>query len=446
MTQPIVAIVGRTNVGKSTLLNRLVGHRLSIIADMPRTTRDRIDTSVSWQGNELTLVDTGGWQIRPPTPLDKMAKQQTEVAIAQADVILFMVDVKDGLIPADEDLAEMLRVANKPIVLVANKIDSSSHINITDFYRLGFGSPMPISAYHNRGIMQLMDTVLSYIPHSHTTPIKMEETKLAIVGRPNVGKSTLLNKLLGEERAITDASPGTTRDSIHTVIHWDDKKALLIDTGGIRRRGRTSPGIDYYGLLRTLQAIDQCDVALLLVDATQFITAQDMHIAGYIIDMGKGMVLIVNKWDLVPQEDRQEFKQQLSHRLNFMSYIPTLYLSAKSGSGINYILPKAWQIWEKRQHHLSQSTVEELIHKAISVYPPPRRGTRQLHVAEAYQDRYQPTTFIIRVNDPRLVHFSYQRYLTNQLRQGVDLYGNPLRIIFTKAAHKNSKRKKVVYA
>ncbi|MCJ7670371.1 MAG: ribosome biogenesis GTPase Der, partial [Dehalococcoidia bacterium] len=417
------------------------GRQVAVVADLPGTTRDRVFAFVSWQGQELTVVDTGGWQTNPQSSLEQKVKQQVEAAIAQADVIIFLVDVKDGAIAADEEIADMLHAANKPIVLAVNKVDSAKQANqVADFYRLGMGEPIAISAYHNRGIDELMDAVLASLPPQPVSIAESGKAKLAIVGRPNVGKSTLLNALLGEERAIVHESPGTTRDSLDAIMHWGDKEILLVDTAGIKRRGRVDAGVDYYSLLRALQAINRCDVALLLIDAGEFITAQDMHIAGYIIEVGKGMMLVVNKWDLVPQEQRQKFKQSAEQRLRFASYTPIIYISAKLGQGINRILPQAWEIWQERQKRLPQSEVDGLIKQVISSYPPPRIGSRRLHIARAYQDESQPATFVLEVNDPKLVHFSYRRYLENKLRQGFGFRGVPLKLIFTKAARKINKK------
>jgi len=445
MTQPIVAIVGRTNVGKSTLLNRLAGKRLAIVTDLPGTTRDRVFAPVSWQGRELTMVDSGGWQAKPQTTLDEKVKQQVEAAITQANAIIFLVDAQDGAIAADEEIADILRAASKPTVLAVNKIDSVKQgDSVADFYYLGIGTPIAISAYHNRGIDELMDAVLAFLPPSTTSLVEPEEAKLAIVERPNVGKSTLLNALLGDERAIVHEAPGTTHDTLDAIVHWDDKKALLIDTAGIKQRGRVGTGVNYYSLIRAVQAINRCDVALLLIDAGEFITAQDMHIAGYIIEVSKGMVLVVNKWDLVSQEQRQQFKQHMEKRLSFMSYVPTLYISAKLGHNIDRILPQAWQVWQERQKRLPNSTVDMIIKQAVDSHPPPRMGSRQLHIAQAYQDESRPSAFVLQVNDPHLVHFSYQRYLENKLRHSFGFCGSPLHLIFIRANSKRSRRIKVV--
>jgi len=441
MTRPIVAIVGRANVGKSTLLNRLSGRRLAVVADLPGTTRDRVFTFVTWQGRELTVIDTGGWQAKPQGSLEQKVKQQVEAAITQADVIIFLLDAKDGAIAADEEIADVLRDANKPIILAVNKVDSAKQANqVADFYHLGMGEPIAISAYHNRGIDELMDAMLASLPPQPISIAETGEVKLAIVGRPNVGKSTLLNTLLGDERAIVHESPGTTRDSLDARVRWSDKEILLVDTAGIKRRGRVDAGVDYYSLLRAFQAINRCDVALLLIDAAEFITAQDMHIAGYIIEVGKGIILLVNKWDLVYQEQKRRFKQSVEQRLRFASYIPTIYISAKQGQGIKMILPQAWEIWQERQKRLPESEVNELVKQAVSSYSPPRKGSRRLHIVRAYQHESQPATFVLAVNDPKLVHFSYQRYLENRLRQGFGFRGVPLKLIFNKAARKINKK------
>jgi GTP-binding protein len=444
MTRPVVAIVGRPNVGKSTLLNRLAANRLAVVADLPGTTRDRVFAFVSWQGRELTLVDTGGWQGKPKGSLEKKVRQQVDAAIAQADVIVFLVDVKDGAVGADEAIADALRGANKPSILAVNKVDSARQADqAADFFRLGIGEPIAISAHHNLGIEDLMNAVLACLPPEPVSTVELPGAKVAIIGRPNVGKSTLLNALLGQERAIVSEHPGTTRDSLDAMVRWGDREILLVDTAGIKRRGRVNAGVDYYSLLRALQAINRCDVALLLVDASEFITAQDMHIAGYIIEAGKGMMLLVNKWDLVPQEQRRRFKQAVEQRLRFAAYVPVTYVSARLKSGTKEILPRAWEIWQERQKRLPESAVDELVKQAVNAYPPPRTGSRQLRVARAYQDEARPATFVLRVNDAKLVHFSYRRYLENKLHQEFGFRGVPLKLIFAKGGRKISRNMEV---
>lgn len=445
MTKPIVAIVGRTNVGKSTLLNRLARKRLTIVGDLPGITRDRFLAAVSWQGRELTLVDTGGWQARTGTILEQKVKEQVKIAISDADSVIFLVDACDGAIATDEEIADILRAAGKPVVLTANKVDSVKQSDrVTEFYRLGIGTPIAISAYHNRGIDELMGAVLASLPPSPATAGESAGFRLAIVGRPNVGKSTLMNILLGEERVIVDEAPGTTRDALDAIVRWDDNEVVLVDTAGIKRRGRVDAGVDYYSLLRALRAINRCDVVLLLIDAAEFITAQDMHIAGYVIEAGKGMVLLVNKWDLVTQEQRDEFKRYLERRLKFLSHVPIAYISAKLGWDVGKIFPQAWQVWHDGQKRLPNSAVKEVIEQAVASHSPPRSGSKQLRISRAYQDESSPSTFVLQVNDPQLVHFSYRRYLENELRHNFGFHGTPLRLIFTRPARKSHKGKELV--
>ncbi len=441
MTRHIIAIVGRPNVGKSTLLNRLAGRRIAVVADLPGTTRDRIFASVSWQGRELTVVDSGGWQAEPQSTLEEKVRYQVEAAIAGADAIIFLVDSIDGAIAADEEVADWLRQAGKPTILAANKVDSPKQAEqVPEFYRLGIGQPVPISAHHNRGISALMDAVLAALPPEPAAKVESQEARLAIVGRPNVGKSTLLNRLVGDERAIVHESPGTTRDSLDAAIKWRGKEILLIDTAGIKRRGRVGVGVDYYSLLRSLQAINRCDVALLLTDAVEFITAQDMHIAGYVIEEGRGLIMVFNKWDLVPEERQQGFKRAAERRFKFAPYTPFLYISAQTGQGVNRILPQAWEVWQEKQKRIPDAEVNNLIKEAVNSHPPPRAGHRRLRVARAYQHASQPATFVLRVNDPGLMHFSYHRYLENKLREGFGFRGVPLKLIFARNTRKmNSK-------
>ena len=447
MTRPIVAIVGRTNVGKSTLLNRLAGKRLAVVGDLPGVTRDRVFALASWKGQELTLVDTGGWHIRPQLVLDQKVMHQIEAAITQADVVIFLVDARDGVIAADEEIADKLRAVSKPVVLAVNKVDSIIQENqIANFYHLGTGVPIPISAYHNRGIGGLMDAILASLTPAAAGFVESEEARFAIVGRPNVGKSTLLNALLDDERAIIDESPGTTRDALDAMVRWDDRRILLIDTAGIKRRGRVDAGVDYYSLLRALQAINRCDVALLIINASEFVTAQDMHIAGYIVEAGRGMVLVINKWDLVRQEQRQQFKWYMKQRFKFMPYVPALYISAKLRHNVNKVLPQAWQVWQERQKRIPKAVVDTVVKQAVENHPPPRMGSRQLRIAQAYQDESRPSNFVLRVNDPKLVHFSYQRYLENKLRRSFGFRGTPLRLIFVKAGRKSNESAKVMKA
>jgi len=445
MTQPIIAIVGRTNVGKSTLLNRLAGRRIAVVADLPGTTRDRVFAFVSWRAHELTVIDTGGWPANPQSDLEHQIRRQVWTAIEQADIIVFMTDARDGVIGADEEIADLVRRAGKPTVLAANKVDTAwQQSHVADFYRLGVGTPLPVSAYHNRGIDDLMDAILAQLPPPTAAAPDSTRPRLAIVGRPNVGKSTLLNSLRGDERAIVHEAPGTTRDSLDAVLRKNDREFLLIDTAGIKRRGRVGSGVDYYSLLRSLQSINRCDVALLVIDAGEFVTAQDMHVAGYVTELGKGMLLIVNKWDLMPKEYRDSFKRSLQQRLRFVSYVPVLYTSARIAQGMDEILPEAWRVWEERQERFPRSEVDAAVKEAVSSHPPPRTGSRPLRVSGAYQEDARPASFVVQVNDPHLVHFSYERYLENQLRRRFGFRGVPLRVTFSSVRRGGRRKLKAV--
>jgi GTP-binding protein len=440
--KPVVAIVGRANVGKSTLFNRLAGGSLAIVEDLPGTTRDRVFADVSWQGREVTLVDTGGLELRPGSSLLQKVKGQAEVAIAEADVIVFMVDVRDGMITADCEIADLLRTCQKPVVLAANKADNAKvESQMVDFYQLGVGTPLAISAQHGRGINELLQAVTQLLPEPSASFVDSDKPKLAIVGRPNVGKSMLLNAIVGEDRAIVDQTPGTTRDAVDTVFNHRGQELLLVDTAGIRRRGRSSIGVEYYSLIRALRAINRCDVALLVTDATEFITAQDVHIAGYIKQAGKGMVLVVNKWDLVSEQPKEAYAQQIKQRLKFMAHVPVLYVSAKFGRGVNQIISRALEVWQERQKQLPDPVVDKLIKDAVMAHTRPRKGLKQLEIIRAYQAGINPPSFALLVNDPELVHFSYQRYLENKLRQTFGFSGTSLRLLFKKV--KSRKRHKV---
>jgi len=429
--KPVVAIIGRQNVGKSTLLNRLAGERIAIIADLPGTTRDRVLASVSWQDTEFTIVDTGGLEIKPQSTVAQGVKEQVEVAIAEADVIIFLVDVRDGVNPLDTEIADMLRRANKPILLAANKADNARlESNAVEFYELGLGEPLAISAHHGRGTAELLDRVITHLPAPPPAEAGPEIMKVAIVGRPNVGKSMLLNALLGEERAIVDDTPGTTRDAIDTSLDFQGQGVLLIDTAGIRRRGRLGTGVEKYSVIRALRAIDRADIALLVVDASEPFTAQDMHICGYIHQMAKGIILIVNKWDLIANKNVAEWNKYIRSQLRFMPYAPVVYTSAKFGQGVDRIMPRVCQVYQERLKRLPTATVNSVVQQAVAAHNLPRSGRKRLKVLYATQAEVNPPTFVFFVNDTRLIHFSYQRYLENKLRQSFGFEGTPLRLVF----------------
>ena len=426
-----MAIIGRANVGKSTLLNRLAGKRIAIVADLPGTTRDRIFADVSWQGASFTLVDTGGLEVRPLSSIARGVKAQVEAAIAEADVIIFLVDAKDGVVPSDLEIAEMLRSSSKPLVLVANKADNPRlESEAVEFYQLGLGEPLAISAYHGRGTAELLDRVIPLLPTPKVVATGAELMKLAIVGRPNVGKSTLLNAILGEERAIVDEAPGTTHDVVDTLLDFNGQNVVLIDTAGIRRRGRWGAGVERYSVIRALRAIDEADIALLVFDATELLTAQDKHIAGYIQEAAKGVVLVVNKWDLAGSKSVAEYNRHIRSELKFMTYAPVVYISAKLGQGVDRVMPQAFEVYQERVKRLSTTLVNKVVQQAVAAHNLPRKGGKRLKILYVTQAEVNPPTFVFSVNDSRLIHFSYQHYLENKLRQAFGFAGTPLRLVF----------------
>ena len=431
MSKPIVAIVGRQNAGKSTLLNRVAGKPLAIVQDMPGTTRDRIFANVTWRGTEFTMVDTGGLELEPRSTIARGVKAQIESAVSEADVIISLVDVRDGVTPSDLDIADMLRRVSKPVLVVANKADNAKlESEAVEFYELGLGEPLPISAHHGRGVAELLDRITVLLPSPPPAEPEKETIKVAVVGRPNVGKSMLLNALVGDQRVIVDDSPGTTRDAVDTSFDFNGQSVLLIDTAGIRRRGRVKAGVEQYSVIRTLRAIDRADIALLVLDAAEMATTQDMHIAGYIQQAAKGIVIIVNKWDLIENKDIAEWNKHIRNQFKFVAYAPVLYTSAKSGQGVDKIMPKVCQVYQERLKRLSTATVNNVIQQAVATHNRPQSRGKQMKVFYATQAEVNPPTFVLFANDAKLIHFSYRRYLENKLRQAFGFNGTPLRLIF----------------
>lgn len=436
----IVSIVGRPNVGKSTLFNRIAGAQIAIVEDLPGTTRDRIFADVAVLDCEVTLIDTGGLEPEPGSEMGRKVKKQVEAAIAESDLILFVVDSRDGLIAADREIADGLRKLGKPVVLAANKAETDKQkAACAEFYELGLGDPIPLSAHHGRGINELMEAIVSNVPAIVKESNEQSRPQLAIVGRPNVGKSMLLNKLVGEERSIVDATAGTTRDATDTIVNYRGQEVVLIDTAGVRKRGKTGVGLEYYGLIRTLRAINRCDVALLVMDATEFITAQDTHVAGYIKEAAKGIILIINKWDLAEDSMREDYLKEVSKRMKFIAHAPVLFVSALTGFGIKSIIPAALEAWGERQKKLPDDVIDNLIQDAVLSHAPPPKGTRRLQVFRAYQGGVNPPSFTLVVNDPGLVHFSYERYLENKLRQTFGFNGTSLKLLFKKGSRRSVK-------
>ncbi|NLG74311.1 MAG: ribosome biogenesis GTPase Der [Chloroflexi bacterium] len=452
MRKPVVALVGRPNVGKSTLFNRLAEERLAVVDDVPGTTRDRLVAEAEWTGVVFDVIDTGGIDPtqagpgREQAPLSigsaefiEQIRTQAEIAIEEADAILFLTDADSGVTPADREVAQILRQRQverdgklwPPVFLVVNKADSEARrMQAYQFYELGMGDPYPISALHGTGTGDLLDALVASFEF-HGEESEDESVKIAIVGKPNVGKSSLLNRLIGQERAIVSPLAGTTRDAIDTPMTYDGIPITIIDTAGIRRRGRIEPGVEKWSVLRSMQAIERSDVALLMVDATTGITAQDAHIAGYILEHWKSVVVIVNKWDAIEKDSHtmDEYTRHIRQELNFLDYVPLLFISAKTGQRVDQVLPLALKVQEERLVRLSTSQLNQILQNAQDTHPPPSRAGRQLKIYYGTQVRSDPPTFLIYVNDPKLSHFSYERYLENQLRQVYPYLGTPIRFV-----------------
>jgi len=432
MAKPLVAIVGRPNVGKSTLFNRIVGGPVAIVADVPGTTRDRVYADAEWEGRAFTLVDTGGLEPTPSSDLAEQVRRQAETAIALADVVLFLVDARDGLTATDVDIAEILRPRARSVIVVANKADNEARRqDSVEFYQLGLGDPIPISALHGTDVDGLLDEVVRRFPAAEVRE-EPAAVKVAIVGRPNVGKSSLLNALLGEERAIVSEQPGTTRDAIDTVLADERGRIVLIDTAGIRRRGRVERGVEHYSVVRALRAIDRSDVTILVLDAVDGVAAQDAHVAGYILQAYKGVIVAVNKWDLVPKGPRttDEYSRMVRQELSFLDYVPVVFVSAKTGQRVGRLLDLALQIKMERMRRVPTGVLNDVLQEAVARHGGPSEAGRSLRLYYGTQAATEPPTFVFFVNDARLVHFSYERYLENQIRQAFGFAGTPIKMIF----------------
>ena len=448
MSKPLVALVGRPNVGKSTLFNRLVGERLAIVDDTPGTTRDRIYAEAEWNGRLFGLVDTGG--IDPThggrTPLStgsadfiEQIRQQALVAVQDADAILFVTDGHEGVTGPDREVADILRRSQRtlpdgrpwpPIFLTVNKCETEERRQAAvEFYELGLGEPYPISAVHGTSTGDLLDDLVASFPEGIEEDD--DSVKIAIVGKPNAGKSSLLNRLVGEERAIVSPIPGTTRDAVDTRIQVGDLTVTLIDTAGIRRRGKIEHGVEQYSVLRSFKAIERADVVLLMIDATTGITAQDAHIAGFILEAWKSCVVLVNKWDAVEKDSftMDGYTRRIRSDLNFMDYVPMLFISAKSGQRVDQVLPLALHVQEERLARLTTSKINKVLVEAQDTHPAPSQAGRQLKLFYGTQVRSDPPTFLVYINDPKLMHFSYMRYLENRFRQEYGFVGTPIRIV-----------------
>lgn len=434
MAKPLVAVVGRPNVGKSTLFNAIVNKRISIVEDIPGVTRDRIYFDAQWLNKEFTMIDTGGIEFvnADSHVIPKMMRLQAQLAIEEADVILFVVDGKQGIVPADEEVAGILRASGKPIVLAVNKIDSiNQEPNIYEFYNLGIGDPIGISAKNLMNLGDLLDDVVKNFPDAGSTTEDEDTIHVALIGRPNVGKSSLTNALLGQERVIVSDVAGTTRDSIDT--HWkhDGQKFVLIDTAGMRRKAKIDAPVERYSIVRSLRSVDRADVVILVLDAVDGVTEQDKKIAGYAHEAGKGVIIVVNKWDLIEKDDKttNKFTEDIYDELGFLQYAPILFASALTKQRIHRLADMIKFVSEQQHMRISTSVLNQLLSDAQSVNPVPSRSGRMPKIYYMTQASVKPPTFILFVNEPELIHFSYVRFLENRLRESFGFEGTPIRLI-----------------
>lgn len=456
MSKPIVALVGRPNVGKSTLFNRLAGERLAVVDDRPGTTRDRLVAEAEWRGIAFDVVDTGG--IDPtaigtgePLSLDSadyiiQIRAQAEMAARGADAVLFLVDAESGLTPPDREVAAILRRQQRehdgalypPVLVVVNKCDNAARrAQAMEFFELGMGDPIPISALHGSGSGDMLDVLFDAMGTLDASKEERDSSlHIAIVGRPNVGKSSLLNRMLGEERVIVSPIPGTTRDAIDTQMVFNNIPITLIDTAGIRRRGRIEPGVEKYSVLRALKAMDRADVVLLLIDGPEGITAQDEHIAGMALDKRLSVIVLVNKWDIVPKDTHTmpAYTLHVRESLNFLDYVPVLFISAKTGMRVSKVIPLALQVQEERMRRIPTGELNRIVQAALDAHAPPSKSGKRLKIFYASQVRNDPPMFLFHVNDPNLMHFTYERFLENRIREKYGFLGTPLRLSFRKRA------------
>lgn len=433
MYKPIVAIVGRPNVGKSTLFNRLAGQRLSIVDDTPGVTRDRLYIDVEWLNHQFTIIDTGGIEPNTDDIILSQMRQQAEIAMQTANVIMFIVDVKQGLTDSDMHVANMLRKTRKPVVLVVNKVDNMKQENfdVYEFYNLGLGEPIPISAGQALGLGDMLDEVVKYFPDDIENNKDDDAIKVAIIGKPNAGKSSLINKIIGEDRLIVSDIAGTTRDAVDTPITIDNQKFIFIDTAGMRRKSKVEDGIERYSIIRAVSAVERCDVAVLLIDASEGITDQDTKIAGIAHERGKAAIIAVNKWDKINKDDKtmNKFIKDIETELKYMPYAPMLFISALTGQRVNRLFEMIKMVSENHALRISTGLLNDVIIEATAMNQPPSDKGKQLKIYYVTQVSVKPPTFIIFVNDKQLMHFSYQRYLENQLREAFGFKGTPLHFI-----------------
>lgn len=429
MANPLVAIVGRPNVGKSTFFNKVVGRKISITEDRPGVTRDRLYADAEWRGRIFSLIDTGGIEINSDDLMWKHIKKQAEVAIDTANVILFFVDGREGLTTSDYDVADMLRRSKKPVILVVNKIDEYSEEKIFDFYSLGLGEPYAVSSEHGKGVGDVLDEVVSYFEKNSGE--EDDSLKIAVVGKPNAGKSSIVNRLLGFERSIVTDVAGTTRDAIDTKFEYDGKNFTIIDTAGIRKKAKVEDDVEYYSVMRAFDAVRRADVCLLVVDSTEGLTEQDTKIIGYVHEQGKPSVVVMNKWDLIEKDAHtiNKFEKQLKEDLKFMDYFHSVYVSAKTGLRAEKILKEVQKVYDNAHFRIPTGTLNDLISDAVRANEPPSYNGRRLRVYYSSQVAVAPPTFVLFVNSCDLLHFSYERFLENTIRKAFDFSGTPIRIV-----------------
>lgn len=431
--KPVVAVVGRPNVGKSTLFNKISGRRISIVEDTPGITRDRIYADAEWCGREFTLVDTGGIEPAGTDEILVQMRTQAELAIDMADVIVFMVNVQDGMTASDRDVAAMLRKSKAPVLLVCNKVDRPGEppMEMYEFYNLGLGDPIAVSSIHGMGVGDLLDEIVALFPEEEENGEEDDAIKVAIVGKPNAGKSSLVNKILGENRVIVSNVAGTTRDAIDSVYEKDGQKYILIDTAGMRKRGKINENVERYSVARALGAVDRADVCLIMVDASEGITEQDTKIAGYVHEAGKASIIVVNKWDIIEKETNtmKNFKNRVKEQFNFMMYAPSMFISAKTGQRVDDLFKEIKHVLEENEKRISTGLLNDVINEAIAMVQPPSDKGKRLKIYYATQASTKPPTFVLFVNNAELAHYSYVRYLENQLRAKFGFEGTPVRFI-----------------
>ncbi|MGN0370553.1 MAG: ribosome biogenesis GTPase Der [Butyrivibrio sp.] len=440
MSKPVVAIVGRPNVGKSTLFNALAGEQISIVKDTPGVTRDRIYADVSWLNYNFTLIDTGGIEPDSKDIILSQMREQAEIAIATADVIMFMTDVRQGLVDSDSKVADMLRRSGKPIVLVVNKVDNFQTMmaDVYEFYNLGIGEPYPISSVGKLGLGDMLDEIVKFFPSSDSMDEEDERPRVAIVGKPNVGKSSLINKLAGVNRVIVSDIAGTTRDAIDTEIKYNGKEYVFIDTAGLRRKNKIKEEIERYSIIRTVTAVERADVVLVMIDATEGVTEQDAKIAGIAHERGKGIIVVVNKWDAIEKNDKTiyEYTRQIKDILSFIPYAEVMFISAMTGQRLNKIYDTIDMVIENRNLRIQTGVLNEILSEAVALQQPPSDKGRRLKIFYMTQVSVKPPTFVIFVNSKELMHFSYTRYLENKIREAFGFRGTSLKFLIRERGEK----------